>query len=71
MSHTHPKPVGNQCVLCYRSFAPDGSNRPQDGPKLANESTKRCPRPKTAPTAPQYRPKVAREELFQSPTGGD
>ena len=58
-----PKPKENQCVLPSRLFASDGLLRPQDGPKMAQESPKRGPR------GPQDGPKSAQERSKSAPRG--
>ena len=58
-----PKPKENQCFLPSRLFASDGLLRPQDGPKMAQESPKRGPR------GPQDGPKSAQERSKSGPRG--
>ena len=70
-----PQPTENQCFLPSRLFASDGLLRPQDGPKMAQESPKRSPReaqdgPKSAQERPKSGPRGAQEATFWAPTGG-
>ena len=55
-----PKPKENTCLLPSRLFASDELLRPQDGPKMTQESPKRCPRgPQEGPKSAQERSKTA------------
>ena len=68
------KPKENQCFLPSRLFAFDGLLRPQDGPKMAQESPKTGPReaqdgPKSAQERPKSGPRGPQEATFRAPTG--
>ena len=68
------KPKENQCFLPSRFFASDGLLRPQDGPKMAQDSPKRGPRgPQDGPKSAQERsksgPRGPQDGIFEPPRG--
>ena len=69
------KPEENLCFWLSRLFASDVLWRPQDGPKIAQESPKTGPReaqdgPKSAQERPKSGPRGHQEATFRAPTGG-
>ena len=65
----------NNYVLPSRLFAFNGLLKPQDGPKMAQESPKTGPReaqdgPKSAQDRPKNGPRGPQEATFRAPTGG-
>ena len=69
------KPMQNQCFWPSRLFAFNGLLRPQDGPKMAQESPKTGPREaqdgsKSVQERPKSGPSGPPEATFRAPTGG-
>eukprot|EP00959_Pyramimonas_sp_CCMP1952_P364869 7640798-Pyramimonas_sp.AAC.1 len=55
--------MGTPCFWLWRRFASNGFSRPQDGPKMAQES------PKKRPRGPQEGPKSAHKRSKSGPKG--